>query len=394
MLKKLRLHNFKTFLNAEIEFQERHLLIGRNNSGKTNLCSALRFLKGAAIAELEKVSSSIPGGVWEITNWALDSKLIELSCECDLTFEEEELQFTYTLSLEVSSEPPSGKVELRVRNEKLEAKGARFGNAALIESDGHQAHLLHEKRYMKSEDGCRVDTLAPRDSTMLSKLYELDTNRRAIAFRRYLAGWSDFALSPLAMRMLWRESPSDSVGLSSYGNTLPQALFHLKNLNEASYRRVIDFVRENAEPELDAIHHIPAPDQPPVPIVALKSRLRTSWNGLSDGTLRLLALALIVESAANLGDQPTFAIIEEPENGIYPGMLRKVFELFEERAPNAQFLFTSHSPYFINLFDGKRESVTLLRRNKERTEIIPAPPEDQNPDREMLAEQYSMELFD
>ena len=87
-------------------------------------------------------------------------------------------------------------------------------------------------------------------------------------------------------------------------------------------------------------------------------------------------------------------MIEEPENGIYPGRLRAFFDAIEDRAPEGQFVFTSHSPYFINLFDAYRESVTLLRRNRERTEIVKVPPADDDPDRPLLAEQYSLELLD
>ncbi|WP_289460482.1 AAA family ATPase, partial [Klebsiella pneumoniae] len=67
---------------------------------------------------------------------------------------------------------------------------------------------------------------------------------------------------------------------------------------------------------------------------------------------------------------PRAVFIEEPENGIYPGLLRRLFDMFGEHAPSGQFIFTSHSPYFINLFDGYRDSVTLLRRNKEITEVV------------------------
>ncbi len=113
-----------------------------------------------------------------------------------------------------------------------------------------------------------------------------------------------------------------------------------------------------------------------------------------------MALALIAESVGGVSDVAgpnvsPLVTIEEPENGIYPGQLRAFFDLFEEHAPSGQFIFTSHSPYFIDFFDGCRDSVTLLRRANERTEIVRVPPaDDQDPDRPMLADQYSMELFD
>src|SRR5260370_11357173 len=126
------------------------------------------------------------------------------------------------------------------------------------------------------------------------------------------------------------------------------------------------------EPSLEAINFIPAPGQQPVPFVALTNQPRASWQGLSDGTLRAMGLALIIETAAACSPPtnavPSLALIEEPENGIFPGLLRRFFDLFEEWAPASQFIFTSHSPYFIDMFDDKREWVTILRKATDRSE--------------------------
>ena len=91
---------------------------------------------------------------------------------------------------------------------------------------------------------------------------------------------------------------------------------------------------------------------------------------------------------------PPVVLIEEPENGVHPGLLRWLIDLFEERASAGQFIFTSHSPYFIDMFDGFRDSVTLLRREKDRTVTKSPPPPEEGPDRPMLSEEFSMELLD
>ena len=313
-----------------------------------------------------------------------------------MPFEGEAHVFTYALTLSVESAPkpsPHNQVSLVVEQEELVVSAPGFANTALLRNDGREAHMLHEE----SKEGYAVKTLAPRDATMLSKLYELETNRRAIAFRRYLLSWLYFALSPEAMRTGWQTA--SSVGaLSARGDELAAYLFRLKNIDERRYRKVIEHVHL-VEPDLEAINFLPVPEQGAVPFVALKSTPIASWQGLSDGTLRALALSTVIES---IGADPTFGeqqpsqlvVIEEPENGIFPGQLRKLFDLFEERAPEGQFIFTSHSPYFINFFDGSRDSVTLLRRSNERTEVVSIPPADDDPDRPLLAEQYSMELFD
>ena len=404
MLKTIRLHNFRTYLNAELTFTERHLIIGRNNTGKSNLYAALRFLGATATGDLPRAALAIPGGSWEIKNWAFDSEIVELSCTCELSFDGDRLKYSYALSLAIEATAPlgsslGGDPVLRVKHEQLSIHGGGFADTVLLENDGHEAHMLHEEGFLRHDPRERVTTLAPADATMLSKLYELDTNRRAVLFRRYLSSWNFFMLNPEQMRFGWREAQATPVGLNPGGNNLAVVLYHLKNYDERRYRRIIEHVRL-IEPDLEAINFLPTAGQIPVPFVELRRRPQASWTGLSDGTLRCLALAFLAEVARPYDDRLSDKIaqlifIEEPENGIFPGQLRTFFDLFEDRAGGGQFIFTTHSPYFINFFDARRDSVTILRRNNERTIVITPPgPDENDPDRPLLAEQYSMELFD
>lgn len=398
MLKSLKLHNFRTFLNATIEFTPQHLLIGKNNSGKTNLCSALRFLRTTATQDLVTAANSeVPGGVTEITNWFSKARAFELGCTCELPVDGIPYRYDYSLKVtttNVTSSAASQLSTLDIVSERLIVTGHNFDGVVLIENDGHEAHLRQEE----SDEGYCATTLAPRGATMLSKLYELDTNKRAVAFRKYLASWAYYALSPQAMREGWRRDTAGIGGMSPDGGDLSTVLFRLKNIDERRYRRVLDHVR-TVEPQLEAINFLTGPDQGPVPFVAFKGEKDASWANLSDGTLRALALAVIAETAiagvsesAPLPVRPT--IIEEPENGIYPGLLRYLIDLFEERSAAGQFIFTSHSPYFINFFDAFRDRVTLLRKENDRTVVVDIPPpDDQDDERPLLAEEYSMELI-
>jgi len=402
MIKKLRLHNFRTYLNAELTFSPRHLIVGRNNSGKTNLYAALRFLGASATNDLAQSLLAVPGGVWEIKNWAFSSTLVELYCECELVFENEPHLFLYELKLDVDPmilavQTPNQQPIPRVASEQLSVRSAKFENVALLSNDGREAVMLHEESFLRGKPQNTVKTLAPRDATMLSKLYELETNKRAILFRRYLSSWFFFTFNPDQIRFGWRESQSTTRGLSVSGSTLALVLYNTKNFDESQYRRIIDRTR-SIEPDLEAINFIPSEGQIPIPFVELKRRRRASWIGLSDGTLRFLALAFVSEAVRPLDGMPApfspLIVIEEPENGIFPGQLRAAFDLFEDSGSSGQFVFTSHSPYFINFFDAHRESVTLLRRSNERTEIERIPQANEtDPDRLLLADELSMELF-
>jgi energy-coupling factor transporter ATP-binding protein EcfA2 len=69
---------------------------------------------------------------------------------------------------------------------------------------------------------------------------------------------------------------------------------------------------------------------------------------ISDGTLRALALL----TAIRLEPRPSLIGIEEPENGIYPGRLRKLVELLREHTADqgvdaSQILLTTHSPVIL-----------------------------------------------
>ena len=409
MLTKLKLHNFRTYLNAEIDFKQRHLLIGRNNSGKTNLATSIRFLGSTTSLDLNAAAATwVPGGINEMTNWHLRKDANtpnEMECVCELDYDGERCQFTYELALKIDSSSnlsAPGTLELRVAKERLLLHSPSFKDAVLLNNNGHEATMLHEEQQAKgSTVPYTPKTLAPRNATMLSKLYELDTNRRAILFRKFLSSWNYYLLSPDAMRRGWREASAGiNVVLNPLGENLANVIFQLKNMDEMRYRRLLNHV-QILEPDLEAINFVATPEQGSVPIVALRNCPRASWIGFSDGTLRTLALACIVEVSGNFPNPyspvPCLNLIEEPENGIAPIALGKIFDLFEERAPQGQFIFTSHSPYVIDRFDGARECVALLKRKNERTEITPLPPitpEDQKPDRLTLAEQYAAELLD
>jgi predicted ATPase len=89
-----------------------------------------------------------------------------------------------------------------------------------------------------------------------------------------------------------------------------------------------------------------------------------STKSISDGTLRFLAIAYIVligeQIASAAGFQP-LTLIEEPENGLYVGQLKPLVQRISPSGSSGQFIFTSHSPYFIDLFDNNLTGIHLVK---------------------------------
>lgn len=402
MIKKLRIHNFRTYLNAEFELENRHLLIGKNNSGKTNLVSAIRFLGACGCTDLSNALTHTPSGIYELRNWSTKDELTEFVCECNLELDEEMCNFTYELALRLVPSPGvrgTGQLELGVDRELLWIQTAKLGRCPLIDNNGREAKLFHEEK-KQGDQPYQPKTLAPKGATMLSKLYELDTNRRAILFRKFLSNWIYYRLNPESMRTGWHGRNDIGLSLAWNGENLANVLFQLKNRDETRYRRLVEHV-QIVEPNLVALNFQTTPDQGITPFVEHKDRQSATWIGLSDGTLRMLAICYLIEIAGLYPNSswpaPTLMLIEEPENGIAPAVLSKLYDLFEECAPRGQFIFTSHSPYFIDQFDSARNCVTLIKKRGSHTEAVSPPPvtvEDADPDRLTLAEQYSSELLD
>ena len=84
---------------------------------------------------------------------------------------------------------------------------------------------------------------------------------------------------------------------------------------------------------------------------------------MSDGVLRLLAIA----SMLYLDKIPSVLMLEEPENGMHPQVVREVIQILREltqrKPPNrCQVIFTTHSPYVLDEFFDHPEQVFCMDR--------------------------------
>jgi len=375
MITRLRLHNFKTFLNFDMDLTRRHLVIGKNNSGKTNFCYGLRFLGATATNEYSSIR--VPGGPDAFCHWGYSSRQSEFECTCELPFDGESLTFRYTLHLHVLSTPPApatGQSPFSTVLEKLTVSGGQWSDTVLLESNGQTVKLLHEEHYLQSAEATPkyVETQSPSSSSMLFKLYELNTNRRATLFKRFLSSTGHFALSPPLMRYGWtsKELAGDmsNRSLAQHGQNLPLVLFHLKNEDEPRYRLILKLA-SRIEPTLDSLGFYVLPDNTPVPYVFLRGRKQqqASWEVLSDGTLCILGLLALLVQAERMEEQrgwpPCVLAIEEPENSIFRGVFQDLWEELQAIAPGSQVVFTSHSPYFVDLFDRDLPSITRFKQD-------------------------------
>ena len=368
MIEEFGAHNFKLLLNVKFVPQKTNLLLGLNNSGKTTLCEAMQFLSDTASHTLDVCADDVTGGDRSLlTNMHVDDDTMTLKVKVRLPFGDTELSFAYELVISVQTERRR-EAEVELKSESLRVDGDGFGDVLLVENDKGKVRLLHETKYERQGELDYVETTAPVRTTMLNRLYDLETNRRANVFKDYLASWQYYALSLESMRKSEATEPSLPFLVGEGGN-LSKALYELKTGHELLYRRLLEALRQ-VEPAVEFLNFHVAPGGKVYMFLSDGHGNNVpSWTA-SAGTLRFLALALVLLVQPILLPQGLM-VVEEPENGVYVGLLKGLVEAAFSDDSGVQIVFTSHSPYFIDYFDNRLESVFLVKKDITHSTIEP-----------------------
>jgi predicted ATPase len=371
MLKRFRVNNFRSLLNVEFRPVGVNVLIGPNNAGKTNLCSALRFLGLTATQSLEDAIRTSVGETWNIRNVYAPQGPVEIQVECSLPHDNAMIDFDYSLGLSVRTEPTISGQMFHVSKEILKATGGGFAQAELIRNVGGKVSLLDEvwTRERGSPGLLHHDEFnVPTETTMLHRLYDREANRCASLFKRYLRNWAYYSLSPSSLRS--PEVVQEAAGLRCDGGNMTRTFFLLHNEQPYVEGKLIEIIR-TLEPRLSLFTYS-SPDPEHVHLyMEDRERNRFSVQSISDGTLRFMAMAYLLLSGEDFKNDPLphLTIVEEPENGLSVSHLKPLFERLTTRGRPEQFIFTTHSPYFIDLFDSCLEGVHVVKPGMPSSEI-------------------------
>ncbi len=369
MLREFRVDNFKSLINVVFEPGGANLLIGRNNSGKTNLCQALRFVSGSSMLELKEAARVAAGVPFGMTNFALDKSTIDFTVRAELPRGEERLTFEYELTVS-PPRPGSAETAVRLDREVLRVDGGAFDDTVLLENVSGQGRLLNEKKpgipVPPSADApAYVGATAPTDATMLQRLFDVEANPTANYFKRYLTGWRYYDLAPAALKTSLHK-PGEVV-VNPDGGNLASVLFELKSADERQYRKLKEVI-QHVEPTFDIINFLGGRENNVFMFFEDRDGNPLPARIASSGTLRFLALAYVLLAQPRAVPSPLF-LVEEPENGLHVGVLKTLFEMADPPPDGPQLVFSSHAPYFIDLFDDHLDGIFLFDRDKGHTSI-------------------------
>ncbi|KKK78127.1 hypothetical protein LCGC14_2846690, partial [marine sediment metagenome] len=149
--------------------------------------------------------------------------------------------------------------------------------------------LLQEADYLQGNTNY-AEATAPRDATMLFRLYDWKSNPRVNCFKNYLASWQYYSLSAEALRS--NQHNPDLRVLLPDGVNLASMVHALKMTDERRYRDLVKALRLVA-PEIDVINFGLMSDLISMHFEDSHGKSLSARNA-SSGTLRFLALLFVL----------------------------------------------------------------------------------------------------
>ncbi|MEU6023683.1 AAA family ATPase [Micromonospora sp. NPDC047134] len=402
MLTRLQVQGFKNLLDVDVEFGPFTCIAGANGMGKSNLFDAIEFLSYLATDSLTEAALRVRGLAgtkggdprdlfWD--GYREHEHRIRIAAEMIVPAEVEDelgerarpaatyLRYEVLLSYESSRGDHSvGRLHL-LREDLRQIPNARarlafpaaaaFLDAVLIGEDQDRVFLStdggsgNERLINVHDHWNRVEKSRPAGRvvrTVLSTKITAD-DPTLLAARNEMRSWRRLALEPSALR-----TPDDTTGaesLATNGRHLPATLYRVAHGPEWSvepdrvYARVAGRLSDLSGVAVEDLT-VEFDEARELFTLFLRERggLRLPARALSEGTLRFLALCVLLEDAEFTG----LICMEEPENGIHPANLPAMVQLVRDLAvdptdrpnddnPFRQVIINTHSPGVVQLCD-------------------------------------------
>ncbi len=378
MIEKIAIRNYKSLEDVELELGPLTVLVGPNNSGKSNILDCLRLeselvSEGPGAVHARGGFSSI---VWNgqtkrtisarITGYFSDDAVVPSSIRYEYALElvGSETHFnvlaeSLTAHFEASRARPDGPheaMEKAIREagpdgrKLLQFPGANPGMANLWNPDGSLAGGVAGK----VGGPCLTRFLAPEQYPVPECL------------AREIASWGFYNLVPSHMK-----SPVPArkdLTVQSAGDNLSAVVHSIHSEHTEEFKEIESLLRTAVPEARQLLTALTEQGQTFVSIQEEHLNVRVPSMSMSDGTLRLLAHLAALYSP----DRPPLMCFEEPENYVHPHLLELLANVLKTASNKTQVLITTHSPYFLNWFDigslvvvSKAEGKTQLTRAKD-----------------------------
>jgi len=363
-IEQIKVKNFKLYKELNLtDLQKFNVFLGANGSGKSTLFKVFSFL---AICLKENVTVAVnrEGGFKEVMTRGCDPQKDFIEFEIKFrNFEEGTKSPLVTYELKIGFE--QGKIF--IAREVLKYRRGQRGKPwhFLDYSKGTGSAIKNEQEYGKAKEKREEQPLGAEDILALKGLGQFERYRTIKSFRTLLEKWLVSNLQNEEMRKI-SEVGADQQ-LSSSGNNLAQVASFLYEY----HREIFDIILEKMKQRVPGIGNVDVTLNEAGQIL-----LKFGDNSFtdpflskytSDGTIKMFAYLVLLHDPT---PRPLLCI-EEPENYLYPTLLRNLTEELREYAKRGGQVFVStHSPDFVDALN--LEELFLVKKEQGMSKIFPA----------------------
>lgn len=381
----IKVANFKSFKDLDLNLGRFNVVIGANASGKSNFVEIFRFLRTLEREDLAD-AISLHGGADAVANRRLGcAHPLRMSTTSDrpmnwagLLGSLQSHENTYDFSLRLASPPKNGlliegdrltqRFRLPVSDRSSEVTLSVFASDGKPKVDIHPPDILDQGESCFATSCDYLMTLKPlveSRSLGTSLLVRHGFFRLVGPSENLFSGVAVYDIDPRAIKR-----PHETAGI-------PRLEENGENLSLVLKRILADPERSR---KLHNLLQYMLPFAKEVGVeqylgMSLLLKLREEYyddsllaNLLSDGTVDVVALIV-----ALFFEDKDVVIIEEPERNLHPRLMSGLIRLMEDAASNKQIIITTHSPEIVK--HAGIENLLLISRDKEGFSTISRPAE-------------------
>lgn len=351
------LSGYKNIESAKLTFNNMNVIIGPNNSGKSNFIQSISFLNVIINSSADELSDQFKKGFWNTHFGDIVPKdpLMDKSStklEGAITFRLKLTNSTTNRQTEyhlvIGWKYKDFRVSYQITKESLTVKEIGIPGKATSIFDRNKDAVKYGAGFTKTS----VLELIP-ESISVVRIIKLIANEKHEEYMDAVLSLNAVIKSPIfyfSNIELLKPNEKDRIHefngrtvaydledeiMSIEENNVNWEIFksvtaNILNLSEVEIIRVPNFISSQKEPELKffRFHHL---------------GISKAIDMLSDGSILILAIITKILTSEN-----DIIIIEEPENSTHPKALIDLFAFFKSYSIDKQFIISTHSIAILN----------------------------------------------
>lgn len=362
-IKRIYIDGFKNIDNVNITLSKLTALLSINNFGKSNYLKAIDFaMKFIGSNPKDRMYRMNTKNYIPILNANL-GKNFKFEIEFSTTLNDQVCEVIYGYEFQWGL--PKEK-EAKIVKEYLKIKQNDSQKFTLIVDRENEKAVYKafytgrcDKEILIKDNELLINKLSAYDNLYYKEVIEV-LNEAEVYIDRHFDSDDLYSFNPLIEKGNNFLSPLSDNGVARILNELKKKNIDKYNLIINTLKDLFPYITEVGIYEIDLTSENKSniDDEAPFKWADVEYMLcvetknisrKIHFNNMSDGVKRILSILTYI-TFADYNNIPLIAI-EEPENSIHPGLLKKYLIALSNFAKNSKIIITSHSPYLVNFMD-------------------------------------------